>query len=222
MTEENPKPSRVSGLSRRLISIIIGLVVTLVVGAVAERITDAEWLAQAKDAQAQWINAVAETSPISVATTFGTELQGAISGDTSQGAWSAIESPDGHGISSPAYAIIFTALKLWESSGFVALVQLVLGALAFAVINFWRTKGETIFIGDFWLTLILAPLGIIALASLIGLVLWALMIGALYALSWVTGLAATAAGATGVVGFCWLCVTELTKKGAEHVITPKI
>ena len=69
---------------------------------------------------------------------------------------------------------------------------------------------------------IIAPLAIIALASIIGMVLWGLMMGALYALSWITGLAATAAGATGVVGFCWLCITELTKKGAEHVITPEI
>ena len=60
--------------------------------------------------------------------------------------------------------------------------------------------------------MILAPLGVIALASVIGLVLWAVMIGALYALSSITGLAATAAGATGIVGFCWLCITELTKK----------
>jgi len=55
----------------------------------------------------------------------------------------------------------------------------------------------------------------------LGWVLFGIMIGALSALSWVTGLAATAAGATGVLGFCWLCVTELTKKGAEHIVTPK-
>jgi hypothetical protein len=47
------------------------------------------------------------------------------------------------------------------------------------------------------------------------------MLGALSALSWATGFAATAAGATGVAGFAWVCITELTKKGAEHVITPK-
>lgn len=216
--EHKPK----SGLPKRIISILIGLVVTLLVGAIAERVTDADWLISAKEAQAQWVDAVAQTSPLAVATTFGTELQGAISGDTSQGAWSAIESPDGHGISSPAYAFIFTVFKLWETSGLTALVQLVLGGLAFAVFNFWRTKGETLFIGDFWLSMIISPIAIIALASLIGMVLWGVMMGALYALSWITGLAATAAGATGVVGFCWLCVTELTKKGAEHVITPEI
>lgn len=208
-------------LGKKVIGLIVGLAITLIVGAIAEHFTDPEWLAQAKAAQGQWIDAVYKTSPINVATTFWMELQGALSGDASQGAYSAVGAPDGHGLSSPVYALIFTALQLWNSSGVAALVQLAMGALAFAAFNFWRTKGETIFIGDFWLTLILAPLGIIALASLIGLVLWAVMIGALYALSWMTGLAATAAGATGVVGFCWLCITELTKKGAEHIITPK-
>ncbi len=63
---------------------------------------------------------------------------------------------------------------------------------------------------------------IVVLASALGGVLWLIMMGALSALSWITGLAATAAGATGVLGFCWLCITELTKKGAEHVMTPKV
>jgi hypothetical protein len=219
MTEQ-PKPGAFAGLSRRVISILVGLVVTLVVGAVAERVTSPEWLASAKQAQDGWINAVANTSPVSVAETFGGELQSAISGDTTHG-WSGAGAPEGRGLQSPFYALVFTAARLWDASGVAALLQLALGALAFAVINVWRTRGETIFMGDFWLTLIVSPLAIIVLASLIGLVLWGVMIGALYALSWVTGLAATAAGATGVLGFCWLCITELTKKGAEHAITPK-
>lgn len=222
MTDDTPKKPPFAGLPRRVLGILIGLVISLAVGAIAERVTDAEWLAQARQVQDGWIEAVAKTSPINVATTFWVELQGAISGDVTRGAWSAMDSPDGHGISSPAYALIFTALKLWETSGLTALIQLILGALAFAAFNLHRTKGETMFLGDFWMTLIFAPLAIILAASLIGLVLWLVMVGALYALSWVTGLAATAAGATGVVGFCWLCITELTKKGAEHVITPKI
>ena len=48
------------------------------------------------------------------------------------------------------------------------------------------------------------------------------MMGALYLLSWITSLAVWAAGATGIVGFCWLCLTKLGEKGAEHVMTPKI
>ncbi|MEQ1783291.1 MAG: hypothetical protein ABMA14_18200 [Hyphomonadaceae bacterium] len=222
MADEAPKSSRLSGLPRRLLSIVVGLIVTLIVGAVAEHVTDKEWLANAKTAQDQWVSAVQHTSPINVATLYGSELQAAVSGSIMGGNLSGIGAPDGRGIQSPAYALLYTAVRLWDVSGITALVQLGLGALAFAVFNFWRTKGETIFMGDFWLTLIIAPIAIVALASLIGLVLWGIMIGALYALSWVTGLAATAAGATGVVGFCWLCVTELTKKGAEHVITPEV
>lgn len=220
MTDQ-PKPNPFARLSRRVLSIVVGLVVTLIVGAVAERVTSPEWLASAKDAQAGWVNAVAETSPISVATTFGVELQSAISGETSNGGWSGFGAPEGRGLQSPFYALVFTAARLWESSGIAALVQLGLGALAFAVLNVWRTKGETIFMGDFWLSLIIAPIAIVALASVIGLALWAIMLGALNALSWATGFAATAAGATGVAGFAWVCITELTKKGAEHVITPK-
>lgn len=222
MTGEAPKPKAPSGLPRRLLSILVGLVVTLIVGAVAERVTDKEWLANAKTAQDQWVSAVQHTSPINVATMYGGELQAAFSGSIMDGNLSGIGAPDGRGIQSPVYALLYTAVRLWDVSGITALVQLGLGALAFAAFNFWRTRGETIFMGDFWLTLIIAPIAIVALASLIGLVLWGIMIGALYALSWVTGLAATAAGATGVVGFCWLCVTELTKKGAEHVITPHV
>ena len=222
MSEQNQSaPNPAKRLGRKIIGLLVGLAVTLIVGAIAERVTDADWLAQAKAAQDQWTDAVYQTSPINVATTYWMELQGALTGDASQGAYSAVGAPDGRGLPSPVYALIFTALQLWTSSGIAALVQLAMGALAFAAFNFWRTKGETIFIGEFWLSVILAPLGIIALASVIGLVLWAVMIGALYALSSITGLAATAAGATGIVGFCWLCITELTKKGAEHVITPK-
>jgi len=222
MTDDIPKRTPFAGLPRRVLSILIGLVVTLIVGAVAERVTSAEWLNGAKAAQADWVEAVANTSPINVATTFGVELQSSLSGETSNGGWSGAGAPEGRGLQSPFYALVFTAARLWESSGIAALVQLALGALAFAVFNFWRTKGDTVFMGDFWLSLIVWPIAVVALASLIGVVLWGLMLGALSALSWVTGLAATAAGATGVVGFCWLCITELTKKGAEHVVTPKV
>jgi len=222
MTDDNSNKASFAGLRRRVISIVVGLIVTLVVGAIAERVTSAEWLAEAKQAQGEWVQAVANTSPINVATTFGVELQSSLSGETSNGGWSGFGAPEGRGLQSPFYALVFTAARLWESSGIAALVQLALGALAFAVFNFWRTKGDTVFMGDFWLSLIVWPVAVVALASVIGVVLWGIMMGALYALGWVTGLAATAAGATGVAGFCWLCITELTKKGAEHVITPKV
>lgn len=219
--ETERKTGLASRLGRRAIGILVGLIITLIVGAVAERVTSPEWLADAKEAQAGWIEAVASTSPMKVGELYSTELQSSLSGDTSHGGYSGAGAPDGHGLQSPFWALAITGARLWDATGVVSLVQLVLGALAFFVLNYWRTKGETVFIGDFWLSMILAPLAIVLLASVLGWVLLGIMLGALYALSWVTGLAASAAGATGVVGFCWLCVTELTKKGAEHVITPK-
>ena len=222
MTEDSPKQATISGLPRRMLSIVIGLVVTLVIGAIAEHVTSPEWLAGAKQAQSGWIDAVAQTSPVKVATLYGTELQSAISGDTTHGGYSGADAPDGHGLQSPVWALVVTGARLWGATGVVSLIQLALGALAFAAFNVWRTKGDTLFLGDFWISMIVSPFAIILLASMLGMILWGVMIGALYALSWVTGLAATAAGATGVVGFCWLCVTELTKKGAEHIITPEV
>lgn len=222
MAHDTPKKSPFSGLSRRILSILIGLVVTLVVGAVAERVTSPEWLASAKEAQQHWIDAVAQTSPLKVAELYGTELQSAFTGDTTHGGYSGAGAGDGRGLQSPFWALVITGARLWDVTGVVSLVQLGLAALALAVFNIWRTKGDTIFFGDFWLTMIFAPIAIVLIGSVLGMILWGIMIGALYALSWVTGLAATAAGATGVVGFCWLCVTELTKKGAEHIITPEV
>lgn len=222
MSDETPERSRLAGLLRRLLSIIIGLVITLAVSAAAERFTSPEWLASAKEVQRDWINAVSETSPMKVGELYWTELQSSLSGDTTHGGYSGAGAPDGRGLQSPFWAFAITGVRLWDATGVVSLVQLLLGALAFFVLNFWRTKGDTIFLGDFWISMIVSPIAIVLLASVLGWALFGIMIGALSALSWITGLAATAAGATGVVGFCWLCLTELTKKGAEHVITPKI
>ncbi len=226
MSDKSPEADKrvrsMSGMPRRVVSILIGLVVTLIVGAIAERVTSAEWLAEAKAAQQGWIDAVGATSPVKVGEVYLVELQSAVSGDTTHGGYSGVGAPEGRGLQSPFWALAITGARLWDATGVVSLVQLVLGALAFFVLNFWRTKGETIFFGDFWISMIVSPLAIVLLASVMGFVLWGVMMGALFALSWVTGLAATAAGATGVLGFCWLCVTELTKKGAEHVMTPKV
>jgi hypothetical protein len=59
---------------------------------------------------------------------------------------------------------------------------------------------------------------IIFFSSLIGGALWILMMGSLTLLGKVTGFAATMAGATGIVGFCWYCIGKLTEKGAEKLI----
>ena len=227
MSEESPgqesgKP-KLGSLGRSLISILIGLVITLIVGAVAERVASREWLEDAQRAQGEWIEALHATSPLQVGELYWTELQSALTGDTSNGGWSGAGSTNGRGLlQSPFWALAVTGARLWHSAGIVSLIQLAMGALAFFVLNFWRSKGETIFLGEGWLTMLAAPPAIVLLASVLGWMLFEIMNLALFSLSELTGLAATAAGATGILGFCWLCVTELAKKGAEHALTPKI
>lgn len=219
---EQPPPKR---KLNKIIVFIAGFFMSLAIGWAVENVTDREFLESATEAQAGWIEAVSNTSPIAVAGTFWDELQAAMTGH--RGAYSGLTNFDSdmsgsQGIASPVYALVITATRFLAEGGISALVQLVLGALALAVFNFQRTKGEGIFFDNFALNIVLGPIAIVVLASLIGLVLQGIMLGALYALSWVTGLAAAAAGATGVVGFCWFCITKLGEKGVEHVATPKL
>lgn len=226
MTDRTATPAKprrpFEGLSRRLLSILVGLIVTLVVGWAAETFTSPEWLSEAKKAQQGWMDSVVATSPLAVGELYLTELNSAFTGDTASGGYSGAGAPEGRGWQAPLWALAITGARLWDAAGVVALVQLGMGLLALLVINFWRTKGQSVSFGMAWFDIALGPLAVVALASLLGGALWLLMMGALSALSWITGLAATAAGATGVLGFCWLCVTELTKKGAEHLMTPKV
>jgi hypothetical protein len=218
------KPIRKKGWTRRIASVLIGLAVSLVAGAIIERVSDAEWLAGAKEAQAQWMDAVANTSPIGVAAMYWTEVSGAYSGDVSGGSWTAAAGVD-NWLLAPLLAFVLTIWRSFDEGGVTILVQIGMGALAVGVFNLARSKRETFLFDPDLFTfqnVIFLPVAIMICASLIGMILWAVMMGALYALSWVTGLAATAAAATGIVGFCYLCVTKLAEKGIEHVATPKI
>ena len=48
--ETERKTGLASRLGKRVIGILVGLVITLIVGAIAERVTSPEWLAEAKEA----------------------------------------------------------------------------------------------------------------------------------------------------------------------------
>ncbi len=135
MTEDAPKPSRFGGLRGRLLSILAGLVVTLIVGAIAERVTSAEWLADAKQAQQGWVDAVAATSPLRVGELYWTELDSAFTGDISRGGYSGHGASEGRGMQSPFWALAITGARLWDAAGVVALVQIGLGVLAYFVLN---------------------------------------------------------------------------------------
>jgi len=220
MSEESAGKPKLNKWPRRVAMWVIGFFISLAIGWVAERVTEPEFLAEAKQAQADWIEAVSQTSPIAVVTTYWSEITSAFDGKSHDGAWAG-RTGDGQGIGSPVVALVMTLLRFFYDGGVATLVQVGLGALAFCAFNFWRSKGQTILFEDGYATMLAGPPLIILAASVIGLILQGVMLGALYTLSWITGLAAAAAGATGVVGFCWFCVTKLGEKGAEHVLTPE-
>lgn len=207
--------------ARRIASILVGLLVSLLIGAVLERVTDKEWLAEAKAAQDGWVKAVEQTSPVGVAVIYWDELSAAW-GDGQADSDIFLGVRPKVGLFSPVVAFGFTIARFFYSGGVTAIVQIIIGLLAVAVINFIVSDGENVTFDDLTLNAVFGPLATIAAASLIGMALWVLMMGSLMFLGWITGLAAAAAGATGIAGFCYLCVTKLTEKGAEHVITPKI
>jgi hypothetical protein len=218
--EAAPKKKR---LGMRVLFFFIAFFISIAVGKAFETASDPETLASAKVAQQEWMQTVQGTSPIAVVSTYWIELNGAWWGESSEGAWSAFEANGkGKGIVTPIYALVMTGARFFYEGGIPIVIQLVLGALGVAVFNFIRTGGQTILFENEITTLLFGPIAIILAASVIGMVLWALMAGGLYLLGWATDFAGWALGATGIVGFCVFCFGELGKKGVEHVLTSKL
>jgi hypothetical protein len=96
--------------------------------------------------------------------------------------------------------------------------QLLVGFAAFVALSRALNSGRIGF-GDGWMNYTLGPISVIGLGSLVALVLQGVMLGSLIALSWVTGLAAGAAGATGIIGGLWWAGTKLAEKGIEDALT---
>ena len=219
--DEKALTKRKTSWTRRIANILVGLAISLIIGAVLERVTDKAWLAEAKAAQDGWIAAVAETSPVGVAAIYWDELSAAWDdGQADSDIFLGVRPKVG--LFSPLVALGFTVARFFYAGGVTAIVQIVIGMLAVAVINFIMSDGERVSFDDLSLNALFGPLAVIAAASLIGMALWAVMLGALVCMSWVTGLAAAAAGASGIAGFCYLCITKLGEKGAEHAMTPKL
>lgn len=207
----------------RVFFFFIAFFISIAIGKAFEMVGDPDTLAEAKVAQQEWMKTVSGTSPIAVASTYWTELNGAWWGESSEGAWSAFEANGkGKGVVTPLYALVITGARFFYEGGIPIVIQLVLGALGVAVFNFIRSSGQTILFENEMTNILFGPIAVVLTASLIGMVLWLLMQGGLYLLGWATDFAAWAVGATGIAGFCVFCFGELGKKGVEHVLTPKL
>lgn len=196
--------------------------VSLGVGLVFDHLTNKTILARAVQAQCDWIKAAESTSPVAVAVTYWEELQQAAQGRPLNETRYDFDESRGAGLWSPVAALFSTAARVYETGGLAALLQLALGALAVAVYNHRNSRGRTVFFDELITNLLLGPVAIILAASVIGFALWALMLGAFYALSWVTQVAAALAGSCSVGGFCWYCVRKLGEKQVETALTPKL
>lgn len=130
-----------------------------------------------------------------------------------------------HPILIPLAAIVHGVTRILDGGLWtilLAVFQLGVGFIAFLVITrALSTSGKAGF-DDGWSNYILLPICVIVLGSLVALIMQGLMLGALYLFSWITGLAAAAAGATGIAGGAWWSVQKLTEKGIEDVVTKRV
>jgi hypothetical protein len=227
-TPQTPEPRIVIGkwsISRRaLIRGLVLLFVGFLVTKASEAIFGPETLAGLYAAQASWIDTVSHMNPLALAGSYLRETAHAFSGEMgNDGAYH-----NGASVFSPLVGLWVVVSRLLDQGAFFTLLQIGLGALTISALNWSSSNGKRIFFGELHQdgrslqNILLWPLAVIAAASVIAFVMQMLMLGALYLFSWLTGLAALAAGATGVGGFCWYCVTKLGEKGVEHVISTKI
>lgn len=133
--------------------------------------------------------------------------------------------PDDKGVPihfAPFFAIFRSITRLIGENGvapFVAVGQIVLGTLAFLAITHVATKGAHVGFDNWIANLVLAPLCIVGLASLSAFAIQWLMIGALAAFSWATGLAAACCGTTSIGAGVWYCLKKLGEAGVQHALT---
>lgn len=130
-----------------------------------------------------------------------------------------------HPLFIPLAAIIHGVTRIFDGGlGMIlqAAFQLGVGFVLFLVLTPLLHKSREPGFGDGWMNYILGPITIILLGSVVALILQGIMIGALSLFSWITGFAATAAGATGVAGGAWWSFQKLTEKGIEDAITKRV
>jgi hypothetical protein len=223
------KPMR-PGWRRKVIGFMIAFGISLIVGRAFETVSDEETLAAAQRAQAGWFSSLSRASPFAVAQAFGREYDSVLAEGRAHSyindAGELINvTSDGdlkRGFGAPMKAFFMTIVGFVTNGGIVGLALIAMGMMSVGVINLRLSGGRSVDFGGPVLTWFAGPFAVILAASVIAVILKAVMLAALGGLSWVTTLAGGAAGATGVAGFCWYCVAKLGEKGAEHALTPRL
>ncbi len=130
-----------------------------------------------------------------------------------------------HLILIPLAALVHGATRIIDGGLWtilLAVFQLGVGFAAFNTITSAISKSGKAGFGDGWSNYILLPICVIVLGSIVALILQGFMLGTLYLFSWITGLAAAAAGATGLGGAAWWTFNKLAEKGIEEVVTKRV
>jgi hypothetical protein len=208
MSSEQAAPPPKRARWGKLRVLVAAFLISLTFGWIFERITDPETLAGAHRAQTGWIASAEAAQPLALGSLYLSEL-------------SRHNTTERGGIAALPLAFLTTCRGLFRDGRLWSLTLVFLAGLSLALYNAHRSQGRTFFYDNLMANLLGGPVVIIALASLISLGIWGLMLAALYLLSGITQFAAASAGATGVAGFCWYCFAKLAEKGAETAITPR-
>jgi hypothetical protein len=120
------------------------------------------------------------------------------------------------------FGLVGTGTALWHVGEIFALLQLFLACLGVAALSKIKFSGKRLFLFESYTGLMLIPIAIVAAGTIIAFALKIAMLTALGLLRWFTGLAAFAAGATGVLGFCWQCLVKIGEKSTDHALQRKV
>jgi ABC-type multidrug transport system fused ATPase/permease subunit len=224
---EEPQPSGKSGETIADLLVIaipaaLLLVLLFAIGWVADFLVSPVDLAKGHETQQAWIEAVTNTSTLAVADTFYQEFVAASGGEPTNPEYYDPNRGDGNVLAAPFIALVLTVTRFFALGGLSAIVQLALGALCVFTIIFVTSKRQRIVFEHLYANIFALPILIVLAASLIGLVLQYLMLGALNVASSVTSFAAYAMGAGGVITIGWTCCVKLAGNTLEDVIKKRI
>lgn len=218
-----PKRRKRTITRKRVLGFAIAFAISLSIGKLVESMTDRDTLVGLYRMQGIWIRTVHDLNPLSLLYTYVHDTVAAAHGHLRDDG-----SSTGAGLWAPLKGMWYLLSDVYRQGSVFTILQLGSGALVLGALNLKRTDGKTVLLGNpaadgrTFLNLVLWPPAAVLVASVLALALQVLMLGALGLFHWVTGLAAMAAGWTGVGAVCWFCFRKLGEQGIEHIVTPKL